>query len=249
MKIKNIIALAFLVFLCISGIAQTVKSEVLLISTIHGGHTINPQYSYDSLFAFIDRYNPDLIGVEVREEDMDSSIFYLKSNYPYEMYHSITKYATKSVVGFDWLGADISGKPIPEDYWKEKSIIKKLQQKLSADTIMLKKLSVTDIIQEEKNKMALTSTLSELNDGRYDLINRVYYEQLDVLFKDTAYEPLAEFYKKRDEKIAQNISEIIKGNTGKKMIFLVGADHRAYTLKKISEEFESTILLNHISNY
>ncbi len=227
--------------------AQANKSEVLIISTIHGAHKTNPNYSYDSLFTFIERYKPDIIGVEIRKEDIDSSIAYLKSNYPYEMYECITKYPTKKVVGFDWLGDDIAGKTIPKNYWKEKSFIKILQQKLATDSIILKKLSVLDMIKGEKYKLALNASLLELNDGRYDLINRIYYEQLRLLLYKTDFEPLSNFYKERDEQIAQNILEIIQKNRGKRMIFLMGADHRDYTLKKVSESLGETILLNHLN--
>jgi hypothetical protein len=243
---KIAIIFSFLTLPVISGMAQTIKSEVLIISTIHGAHKVNSNYSYDSLFEFIEKYNPDIIGVEIRKEDIDSSASYLKSNYPYEMYECITKYSSKKVLGFDWLGDDITGEAIPENYWKEKSIIKKLQHKLSGDSILQQKLSITDIIQEEKKKLALNASLRELNDGRYDLINRIYYEQLNLLLKYTEFKPLSDFYKKRDEMIAENILEIIKNNNGKKMIFLIGADHRGYTLKKVSEELEGTIILRHL---
>lgn len=246
MKTKILIIFSFLTFPVISGMAQTVKSEVLIISTIHGAHKVNPNYSYDSLFLFIENYNPDIIGVELRNEDIDSSVSYLKSNYPYEMYECVTKYSSKKVFGFDWLGDDIAGKAIPENYWKERSIIKKLQRKLSSDSILQQKLSITDIIQEEKKKLALNASLAELNDGRYDLINNIYYKQLKLLLIHTEFKPLSDFYTKRDDMIAENISEIIKNNNGKKMIFLIGADHRDYTLKKATEEFADTIMLNHI---
>lgn len=245
--ITKIIIISFLTLPVIFGMAQTMKSEVLIISTIHGAHKVNPSYSYDSLFTFIEKYNPDIIGVELRKEDIDSSVSYLKSNYPYEMYECIKRYSSKKVVGFDWLGGDIEGKAIPENYWKEKSIIKKLQQKLSGDSILQQKLSITDIIQEEKKKIAFNATLKELNDGRYDLINRIYYEQLELLIKDTEFELISDFYKQRDEMIAENILEIIKNNNGKKMIFLIGADHRGYTLKRVSEELEGSIILNHFN--
>lgn len=245
MKTKILIILSFFILPVISGMTQTKKSEVLIISIIHGAHRVNPNYSYDSLFAFIEKFNPDIIGVEIRKEDIDSSASYLKNIYPFEMYECITKYSSKKIFGFDWLGDDIAGVAIPENYWKEKSIIKKLQQKLSGDTILQQQLSIIDIIQEEKKKLVLNASLDELNDGRYDLINRIYYEQLKVLLKQTEFEALSDFYKKRDEMIAENILEIIKNNKGKKMIFLVGADHRDYTLKKLSEELEDTIILNH----
>ena len=244
MQLKLYIRTLVLIFFLTSVKAQSEKSEVIIISTIHSAHQLNPNYSYDSLFGFLEVFNPDVIGIEIRNEDMDSSEAYLKKNYPYEMYACISKYTTKEVVGFDWLGEYLEGRSIPDNYWKEESRIKELQQKLAKDSVMLKKLSVIDIVREEKNKIVLNASLYELNDGRYDLINHIYYEQLETLLKDTPYEALSDFYQKRDEIIAANITEIIRNNTGKKMIFLIGADHRDFTLKKVKETFKDTILLN-----
>jgi hypothetical protein len=242
-----IVLISFLIFPLVSGMAQEKISEVLIISTIHGAHNSNPNYSYDSLFVFIEKYNPDVIGVEIRHEDIDSSISYLKSNYPFEMYECLKKYPTKHVSGFDWLGNELEGKAIPKNYWKDISIIKQLQHKLNTDSILLQKLSVLDIVKEEKNKLALNASLLELNDGRYDLINHIYYEQLKALLQDTEFIALSVFYQKRDEHIARNIIDIIKKNNGKRMIFLIGADHREYTLKKVSKELGDSILLNHFN--
>lgn len=242
---KTLIAIiSFLLYPLVSVVSQEKINEVVIISTIHGAHKTNPNYSYDSLFKFIEQFNPDIIGVEIREEDIDSSVTYLKNNYPFEMNESIKKYPSKKVFGFDWLGMELEGKAIPENYWKDSSAIKKLQKKLNADSTILQKLSILDIIKEEKNILALNASLLELNDGRYDLINHIYYEQLKTLLQDTEFNALSDFYQQRDEHIAQNILEIIKNNKGKRMIFLIGADHRDYTIKKVTNEFGDQILLN-----
>ncbi len=226
------------------GISQEKISEVAIISTIHGAHKINPNYSYDSLFNFVEKYNPDIIGVEIRKEDIDSSLAYLQNNYPFEMYESIKKYPAKKVVGFDWLGSELEGKGIPKHYWKEMSAIKILQGKLNQDSIISQKLSILEIIKKKKDKLILNASLFELNDGRYDLINFIYYEQLRTLLQGTEYLALADFYQQRDKHIAQNIIEIIKNNKGKRMIFLLGADHRDFTIKKVKGELGDHILLN-----
>ncbi len=244
MKSKKITLLSFFMFACVFGMAQNIKTEVFIISTIHGAHKVNPNYTYDSLFAFIDKFNPDIIGVEIRAEDIDSTESYLKNNYPYEMYVCRDRYPSKSVMGFDWLGDELAGKAIPKNYWKEKSPVKLLQKQLAADSAMLKKMAVLDIVSEEKDRLALTASLRELNDGRYDLINRIYYEQLKFLLNDTAYKLLSDFYSQRDESIAQHILEIIESNAGKKMIFLLGADHRDHTLRRVSSGLKTTIILN-----
>jgi hypothetical protein len=245
MKTTFTILLSSLLFSFNSAMAQQTATEVILISTIHGAHKMNPNYTYDSLFAFIETFNPDIIGVEIRAEDIDSSLAYLKGNYPYEMYECLERYSSKKVLGFDWLGDDIAGQPIPKDYWKEKSEIKRLQKQLAADSIQHQRLSVTDIITAEKNHLALNASLRELNDGRYDLINRIYYTQLTLLLQGTDYAALSDFYKRRDEQIAQHILDIITANPGRKMLFLIGADHRAFTLSKLSEAADESIRFNH----
>lgn len=247
MKMTMIAVLSFLLYPSISGMCQEQKSEVAIISTIHGAHKVNPNYSYDTLFKFIEYFNADVIGVEIRDEDSDSSASYLKNNYPYEMYECIKKYPSKIVLGFDWLGTELEGKAIPGNYWKEISSIKKLQKKLNTDSTVLKKLAILDIINEERNKLALNASLPELNDGRYDLINHIYYQQLKTLLEGTEFLALSEFYQERDELIAQNIIEIIKNNKGKRMVFLIGADHRDYSLKKVSNEFGNQIQLYHFN--
>ncbi len=213
--------ISFLIFPIFSGISQERMSEVVIISTIHKAHELNPNYSYDSLFKYIEKYNPEVIGIEIRKEDIDSSVAYLKNYYPFEMYESIKKYPTKEVLGFDWLGSYLEGKPITENNWKEISSLKKLQAKFNQDSIISQKLSILKIIKEEKEKLILNSSLSELNDGRYDLINFIYYEQLRTLVSGSEYITLSEFYLQRDEHIAENIIAIIKNNKGKKNDFSV----------------------------
>lgn len=212
---------------------QENSGRIAVISTIHGAHKANTKYTYDSLFHFIQRFKPDIIGVEIRAEDMDSSIAYLASNYPFEMYECRQKFPGIKVLGFDWLGGDLEGRAIPKNYWKENSNIKQLQSKLAADSAMQVRLAPLKIIQEEKNRLALGASLAELNDGRYDLINSIYYRQLQLFLEGTEYAALSEFYQQRDAHIAQNIVEIIKKNPGKRMIFLLGADHRGYVMSQL----------------
>lgn len=193
METKITIILAIFLFPFIYLNAQTDKTEVFVIITIHKAHNVNPNYTYDSLFTFIKKYNPYVIGVEIRPEDIDSSLDYLKANYPYEMYVSVTQFPSQKVLGIDWLGENLAGKPIPHDYWKEKSHIKKLQQKLRTDSVMQQKLSIIDLINEEKKNITLNASLRELNDGRYDLINSIYYRQLEFLLKGYGISALDRF--------------------------------------------------------
>lgn len=226
--------------------SQNNKTEVILCSTIHKAHTKNPNYSYNDLFSYIKRYNPDVIGVEIRENDIDSSTTYLKDLYPFEMYEAIHRFKTKKVVGFDWLGDELEGKAVPKNYWSEISSIKKIQKKLNSDSIANKKLEPLNFISKKKNDLVLTATRKELNNGNYDALNEIYYQQMEYFLKDTDYNELALFYKNRDKKIASNIIRIITENPGKKIILLMGADHRSYSLNQIKSHFGDTLKIKDV---
>lgn len=240
---KKITSILFVFLFSLSLLGQEKKTEVIVCSSIHGAHTKNPNYSYEALFSYIESNKPDIIGVEIRSNDIDSSASYLKNSYPFEMYEIKNRFKTKKVYGFDWLGDDIKGKAIPKNYWAELSPTKKLQKKLNTDSLALKKLEPLGVITKEKNNLVMSANIKELNDGRYDILNTVYYQQLELLLKNTEYQGLSAFYSKRDEEIATNIINIITSNPGKKIIFILGADHRSYSLARIRKHFGDAISL------
>jgi len=240
MKTNQIINL-FLILTLLS--CNQKETEVNICSTIHGAHSKNPNYSYSDLYSFIEDYNPDVIGVEIRKEDMDSSDTYLSRFYPLEMREAIMKYKSKETFGFDWLGKKIEGIAIPENYFKELNV-KNLEKERNKDSTMLSKFNSIDSLSNLKNQLVLSASIVEINDGRYDNLNSVYYHEISMLLKGTRYQAITDFYKNRDEQIAKNIIEIIKANKGRKLIFLMGADHRSYTLEKVKKEFGNKIILN-----
>jgi hypothetical protein len=218
-------------------------TEVNICSTIHGAHKTNAKYTYDDLFKFISDYNPDIIGIEIRMEDVDSSDTYLSRYYPFEMREIIRKFKSKKIHGFDWLGTAIEKKAIPKNYFKELKV-KKLEKKLNNDSTMANIVHDLARISKQKNEIVLNSSLQQLNDGRYDEYNTAYYGQMFKLLKETPYQEMSNFYKQRDENISKNMINIIKANEGKKLLFLMGADHRSYSLDRIKKEFGSQIILN-----
>lgn len=172
---------------------QQVRTEVTICSTIHGSHKNNQLYSYEDLYEFVDLLDLDIIGVEIRQTDLDSSLNYLRSNYPFEMYNCKYKYHHKKVVGFDWLGEEVEGRGIPYNYWTNSSKVKKLERKLNKDTIVMQNLAVADRIREEKVEIFLSSSLYQLNKGRYDTLNEEYYRELDKKLKSTRYHYIPDF--------------------------------------------------------
>ncbi len=223
---------------------QNKKTDVTICATIHHLHKLNQHYSYDSLFSFIQLDNPDVIGVEIRENDMDSSINYLKHSYPFEMYTCISKYGSqKKMYGFDWLGKGIEGKPIPSDYWKT-FWVKKEERQLFSDSTMTETLHAFDMLDSLKTQIALNSNIYQVNDGVYDSLNILYYNRIEKLLKNTRYNTISQFYRMRDKKIAENMIKIIHENKGKRILFLTGADHRSNAIEQVKKHFGNTILLN-----
>lgn len=66
-------------------------TKVMVLGTLHGAHRNNEFYNYNHIFSIIENFNPEVIGVEIREEDLLESRY--KHNY--------------KILGFDWLGKDI----------------------------------------------------------------------------------------------------------------------------------------------
>lgn len=72
--------------------SNTEKTELMILGTIHGMHKDNKYYSYDDVFSIIDSFRPDVIGVEIREEDILQPREYLEKYYPYEMIEAKFRY-------------------------------------------------------------------------------------------------------------------------------------------------------------
>jgi pheromone shutdown protein TraB len=220
---------------------QSMKTEVLVLSTLHKGHQVNSKYTYDSIQNIIQRYQPNVLGVEIRAEDLKRDSEFLAKYYPQEMRQFLFQSDKISYYGFDWLGADIEGITMPENYFEEKSEIIKLRNKLKENHEVQEKIKILSHASDEKNKIALTSSPQEMLDGRYDAVNRVYYKQMMDLMGDTELKALPEFYLKRDEKIAENILKIIEANKGKRLLFLMGADHRSFTMDFLQEKLGNDV--------
>ena len=215
-------------FICIALLLSCMENEteVIICSSLHGLHKSNDNYSYEDLFNYINGFNPDIIGVEIRQEDVDSSSTYLKNYYPFEMHQILEQNRSKIVFGIDWLGTKIEEKPIPKNYFQKLDIIQ-LSNKANADSIFKKSLLGLNKLAKLKDEIAISGSIIELNDGRYDSLNSIYYEILDSVYLDAPYSRVAEFYKQRDVKITERILDLIDKNRGEKIIFIVGADHRS----------------------
>jgi hypothetical protein len=206
----------------------------MMIPALHGLHKVNKSYSYDSVKAIIARFSPDIIAVEIRAEDIDSDSTYLLNNYPLEMVMMKYWFPRCNVVGFDWLGTDLEGRPIPHDYWTSKSKIKQLERALDKDTLYSKITKECSARFEERMAILKTASYSQLIASPDAQISKMYYSCLAEKLKHTPYQPLTDFYETRNQKILANIRMIYRKNTAKRILVITGDDHYIYMKDKLS---------------
>ena len=214
--------------LCFGSFAQT---RVVLIPTLHGLHKTNAHYDYDSLRRIIMLHNPDVLCVEMRSIDVASDTDYLKKNYPYEMWMARYWFPGKRIEGFDWLGEELEGKPIPQGYWQNGSHIKDLERKLDADSSQSLRLYACQQYTEERLEILKHGSLDDILSGKDAELTKQYYQCLNDQLSGGKYGELVGFYEKRDRQIQLNVDKIIKENRGKKIVILTGDDHFPYLME------------------
>ncbi|RZJ33812.1 MAG: hypothetical protein EOO51_12285 [Flavobacterium sp.] len=223
----HLIVAATLLVGCSAKKQDNTAGSVYFIPSLHNFHKINKNYSYDSLKAIITRFRPDVIAVEIRTEDIAADTLYLKNNYPLEMRQMKYWFPGVKVVGFDWLGEELEGKPIPQGYWKNISQIKKLERELAADSLMQARLKRCYGRKEEREKLLRSLTLNELiSSADSDIVNS-QYACYDLTVHNTPFQPLSDFFKERNAKLLVNIKKVITENPGKRILIVTGDDHYA----------------------
>lgn len=218
-----ILAVAF--FIQATAFSQT---TVYLIPALHGMHKTNVRYNYDSVRATIQRINPEVIAVEIRNEDITSDTSYLKQNYPYEMWMMRYWFPTTPIEGFDWLGAELEGQPIPNRYWQDRSRIKALQKLLSLDTSYSKKLAGCQLYTDQRLAIMSNSTLKGLLQSNDDILIKAYYDCLTQSLRGSEYEELTTFYDTRNRQMIQRLQAILALHPGKRIVVITGDDHAPY---------------------
>ena len=220
------------------------RTEVTICGTLHGYHKKNPNYSYEHLFRFIKAYNPDVIGVEIRPEDVDSTSSFLSKYYPYEMVEAINRFSGKKIYGIDWWNTTIEGEAMSDKVLDTLFNIV-MKRKYAADSVFQRtKPDILKKINKERLHIAGKATIEELVMGDYDSLNVSFYEALGTYLKGSPYEKLFDTYMLRHDKLAENMANVVTQNPGKRILFLTGADHQAYARMKIEEVFGANIELN-----
>ncbi len=232
--------LAFVMAAAGAHAAAAKPAQVLVIASLHGLHAKTPTYTYDDLYKIVRDFHPDFIGVEMRQEDLPRGEDYQRRNYPKEMVDLAHEFAPNAY-GFDWLGDDIAGAAVPDDWWKVNSPIKKLERALDADTKYQD--AQLDAIQAQQLAILKDATPASLNDGRYDRAAEAYYKRLAEVLNGSPYEALPKFYAERDGRIAGNIVALTAAHPGARLVFVLGADHHGPAVKRIKEKLGDRAVL------
>jgi len=215
-------------------------TTIMLIASMHQFHKEHPTFDYEKLFQVIESFHPDYVGVEIRPEDIGANEDYLSKNYPFEMVKLSKDYDNGRCFGFDWLGEDIAGRPIPNNYWKDISAHKRLERELSDDASMLSNelAGEAESLLEQQMDILKTATVASLIDGRYGSVTKRYYQVCDDLLRGTNYEMMSEFRRNRDQEIGKNIVNFIYKHPATRIAMVMGANHHVYALEMLSNSLK-----------
>jgi hypothetical protein len=216
------------------------STQVVVIPSMHRFHDKHPTYDYARLYTCVRAKRPDLVGVELRPEDIAGSDDYLAKSYPPEMI-ALRNQHRQHIFGFDWLGPELAGRPIPANWWKEQSVVKKLEREIAADPAMASKQD--DELSAAQGELLKTTTPALLADGRYDRLVRARREILRRQAGNGHYAPVVKFTADRERKIGDNIAAVVRANPGRTIVLVMGADHHGFAVERLRTEFGNRIRL------
>lgn len=240
MQKKIFIALTFL-FICLLNSLFAQKTELLILPTIHAGHKNNKNYTFQHIRNIIKNFNPDIIGLEIRPEDMDRDTNYLKTFYNPEMILFRNEFSGIKKIGIDFMGSDFEGMALPENFMKENigefGKFRATNQKLMLDSNIVNARIKEGLTSIGKTRSEMLGTLSanQLMDGKYDLLTENFTEIQTKILKNTSYQFYDNFQIARDQRIADNIKSIALKNKGKRIIVLTGANHHNRAVKEVKK--------------
>lgn len=252
MKLKLFLASMLMLSQLISpSFAQ--KTELLILPTIHAGHKKNVSYNFNHLRNIIKNFKPDIIALEIRPEDLNQDTIYLHKFYNPEMIMFLNEFPEAKKAGIDFMGADVAGKPLPENFLKdtvnEFGKFRLMNQKLMRDSVIVKariEKGLPDLISK-RGKMMAGLGANELMTGKYDALTEEFTVSQAKILRGSPYKYYDDFQVMRDQRIADNVKAIARKNKGKRIIVLTGANHRNRAVKLLAK-VRSVKLVNQVQD-
>lgn len=219
MFMKKLLLISFLIFAqFFSVFSQRSKTEIFVLSTLHQFHEQNEGYSFQTLSQIIEKFNPDVIAVELTPSDLQSrkrqktKLEYERSVFPLADKH---KYKLVPLEPSEPTFSELVGL-IRES---EKSLREKSPEKAEAFDAFAE--SLYDYLFKFWNSpLAVNSSETDaLFEVKHKFQNSIYGENQEKGWNGW------------NRHFLDRISEAAKDNKGKRMLVLVGAEH-GYWLRK-----------------
>jgi hypothetical protein len=239
---KGLIFIGLIVFSIVFQSCKTEKTEVILCGTLHAFHKNNPEYTYEDIFEYIEALDPDIIGVEIRPEDLQLPDSLLRQFYPYEMIEVLIRFDDIPIYGIDWWDQHAKGNPVSNGLIDSLRQVC-LEKQLNRDSSMLQKRPpILDTLRNLKIQMAVGASMQSILYGRFDSINAAYYREFEAYVKNSEYHELYTIYMQRHHKIGQNMLNLIENHQGKRLFFLVGAEHQVFARNILEAKLDSNCI-------
>jgi len=231
-------------FICLSSnqlFAQ--KTQVLLLPTIHNAHETNSRYTYQHLLKIIENFKPDIIAIEIRPEDMGQhDTVYLKAFYRPDMIMVKDKFPAIPKVGIDFLGIDMVGKTLALNYRRDTTTANAkagaISRAISRDSIFAKANKTAGLVELEAKRLVLIASANaqELIDGPFDSYSNAMAAKLDSLRGlNPKYAQFQMSTTYRDQRLADNVKNVILKNPGKRIVVLSGVNHHGLYVQVMSK--------------
>ena len=204
-------------------------AHVMVLPSVHKLLATNPAYGYQRLFDIVADFNPDIVGVEIRQEDLSRSRDYLSRVYPREMVDLANRYRDR-IFGFDWLGDELRGVPVPADWWTKRSPIKQLERAWEAsatpsDAGARSLVTQVEGLSSRRDALETTASPEQLATGPYNKITADYYATVTKLTAGTLYAEVPRWYAARDRHLDDVVLKKVVHNPGCRIVVVTGADH------------------------
>ncbi|MGA2552794.1 MAG: hypothetical protein ABSF50_21850 [Burkholderiaceae bacterium] len=214
---------------------------LFLIGTLYDVHRENPAFALDALQHVLEEWEPDIVGVEVRPEDLTLPESDLKKFYSEEMVWAAVRYRDRVARAIDWRGDEGAGKPSLEllEGGEGKAIARQadLEARLQHDHAMQGALDLPRKWQVHKEAAKRTQSGEKLNGEDYDRFARAYRQAFAKAVSGTDYAWLAEFQTERIQRQVAAIAELVRASPGLRLAALVGLDHRGSVAQALRQEF------------
>lgn len=175
------------------------NQEIILLGTLHHMHYQLPEYSFQHLKAVLDNYQPDLLLVESRQEEINQGNL---ADGPLEMFllHMYAKELGIPVQGIDWFSYKES-KPGSTNKQRDQHIHNKILNQSQGYSKVLVAVGATHMLIETKLLIKQEYQKNSLSKEQCDAL--FFTTEISCNFPDNTKEYI-EFRIKREEKILKS---------------------------------------------